>query len=60
MIKESDIVYESGEHWVLKIKSGFEVYKNGVTHSTRCAEIGWKGEKGLNKAIAECKRRELN
>jgi hypothetical protein len=56
--KESDIVYESGAHWVLRVKNGFEVYKNGVTHSTRCAIIGFKGAEGLERAKAECDRRE--
>jgi hypothetical protein len=55
--KESDIVYENGGHWVLRVKNGFEVYKNGITPSTRCAIIGWSGAVGEEKAIAECDRR---
>lgn len=58
MIKESDIVYETNSHWVLKTRSGYEVYKIGPTCSTRCATIGWKGSKGLSKAIEECTRRD--
>lgn len=62
MYKESDIAYESSPYWVLRVPTGrnkgtYEVYKEGVTHSTRCAIIGWTGQKGLDKAIAECQRR---
>lgn len=57
MTKESDIMYETATHWVCKAKHGFEVYKIGVTHSTRCAIIGWHGEKGLGRAITECDKR---
>ena len=56
--KESDIAYEKGLYWVLNMKSkGFEVYKNGITHSTRCAVIGYQGQNGLNRAILEIDRR---
>jgi hypothetical protein len=57
MTKEQDIAYEEGDYWVLRIPTGFEVYKNGITHSTRCARIGYKGDDGLQRAIAEIKRR---
>lgn len=60
MLKEKDIAYETPCHkyWVLKLKSGhFEVYKTGITHSTRVAQIGYAGEVGLNRAINECNRR---
>ncbi len=60
MIKSSDIVYEQGEHWVLKVKDGFEVYKIGITCSTRCSQIDDSSKAGLTRAINECKRRELN
>ena len=54
-----DIVFESGNnHWIRKIKGGFEVYKIGITHSTRCSQIGHVGKVGLEKAKAEIKRRE--
>ena len=55
--KESDIKYEKGDFWVLKVKNGFEVYKIGITHSTRCASFGYAGGEGLNRAIAEIDRR---
>lgn len=54
----SDVVHETAAHWVLRVAGGFEVYKIGVTHSTRCASIGWAGEEGLKRAIAEVERRE--
>lgn len=58
-MQEADIVYELGQYWVYKMPKdkGFEVYKNGLTHSTRCAQIGYKGDKGLNRAIEECNKR---
>lgn len=53
-----DIVFESGKYLVLKTKHGFEVYKHGITHSTRCAIIGYKGHIGLDKAIREIQKRK--
>ena len=58
MHKESDIAFELGQHWVLKVPTGYDVYRIGITHSTRCAQIGYKGLKGLERAIEECERRE--
>lgn len=56
---EQDIVFESGKYWVFDAKKkGFEVYKSGITHSTRCASIGWTGEIGLDRAKQEIKRRQ--
>ena len=56
--KESDIAYEKAPYWVLNVGSkGFEVYKTGITHSTRCAQIGYQGQKGLDRAILEINRR---
>lgn len=55
---EAQIAYEKGEYWVLNLgKKGFEVYRNGITHSTRCAVIGFQGGTGLSRAIAEIDRR---
>ena len=56
-MKESDILYEAGKFWVMKSKIGFEVYKSGITHSTRCGQFGYKGTVGFNKAKAEADRR---
>lgn len=55
--KLTDVVYSEGEYWVLQVKNGFEVYRTRITSSTRVAQIGYKGEIGLQKAISECKRR---
>ena len=52
------VLYSTGQFWVCKAKHGYEVYENGVTHSTRRAIIGWEGEKGLSRAIAEADRRQ--
>lgn len=57
MMKESDILFEKGNFWVLKINNIFHVMKNTVTHSeTLCAF------KTLDLAIAYANyngRREL-
>lgn len=56
---ERDIVYENGNHWVLRTDKGtFEVYSAGITHSIRRGIIGFTGEKGLRMAKEECDRRE--
>jgi len=49
--KLKNIIYETNNFWALRIKKGFEVYKKGVTHSTRCARIGWEGENGWIEPI---------
>lgn len=53
-----NIVYEGKKHWVLKVNDGYEVYRLGVTHSTRCSQIDTTGNKGLEKAIKECNKRD--
>lgn len=57
-LTEDDIVYERGDHWALRVLKGFWVLRAGLTHSTRCAVIGYIGEEGLRRAIAEVDRRE--
>lgn len=57
---KNKIIYEKGDYHVLKAKHGYEVYKNGLTHATRCAIIGYEGEKGIGKAIEEIDRRIKN
>lgn len=57
-LKAKNIMYEGRNYWVLKIKDGFEVYRTGITHSTKVSQIGYTGEKGLNRAIIDCKNRE--
>lgn len=54
---ESLILYENGDYHVRKAKHGYEVYKDGITHATRCAQIGYEGEYGLKRAIEETDRR---
>lgn len=60
MLKESDILYEAGDYWVCRERfgqsDGYAVYKNGLTHSTRVASIGFSGEEGLRRAKAEADR----
>lgn len=55
--REQDIVFEQGGYWVLRVDYGFDVYRTGLTHSTRCARIGFKGETGVCRAQAEIARR---
>ena len=59
MTKLSEIVYECecGKYWVKSVEFGYEVYKTGITNSTRCAIIGYKGDLGLERAKAEIARR---
>ena len=61
-MKESDILYQNGDFWVCKAlkNTGFEVYRDGLTHSTRVAIIGYTGEEGLSRAKAEADRRANN
>lgn len=55
---EKDIAHENPTHWVLKTPKGhFEVYRKGLTHSTRCAYIGFSGRVGIQRARAEADRR---
>lgn len=59
-MEESDILYENGNYWVcrsLTSKKGYEVYHNTITHSKRCAIIGYKGVKGFELVKAECDKR---
>lgn len=62
MLKESDILFEIGDYWVCKSKAwkGYEVMKNGVTHSIRVVQIGYEGEIGLEKAKSEAMKRAKN
>ena len=44
-MKPSDIVLEMGNYFAIRVKNAkgkvfYEIYKNGATHSTRCAIIG--------------------
>lgn len=56
--KLSDIVVETNQHFAIRVEKGFEVYRVGITHATRCAIIGYTGERGLERVRAEIARRE--
>lgn len=58
VIQEKDIVVETKNYWALRTPKGYEVYKTGITHSVRCARIGFTGQEGLERAKQECLRRE--
>lgn len=53
-----DIVFETDHYWVKRVPKGFEVYKTGLTHSTRVSIVGYTGDKGLQRAKQEIARRE--
>lgn len=57
MYKVSDILYETANYFVLKVRHGVEVYRLGTTRSTRCAQI-YLGDKSLARGILECNKRE--
>lgn len=56
--KLSDIVHETDKHFVLRVMKGFEVYRKELTHSVRCAQIGYPGDRGMVRSIEEVNRRE--
>ena len=56
-LTEKDILCEKGDYWAIKVNYGYDVYKNGITHSTRCARIGYKGKDGLDRVKKEIDRR---
>lgn len=55
--KLDQVVFESGNFWILQVDYGFEVYQIGATCSTRVARIGFKGAEGLERAKKEILRR---
>ena len=52
-----DVVFETENYFVIKIKNGFEVFRSEAICAVRCAQIGFTGAIGLKKAIAECRKR---
>ena len=40
MIKEKDIIKESGPYWILKCNTGYDVMKNVGSYSTNIASFG--------------------
>ncbi len=57
-MKDSGILYESGDYWITAAAYGFDVYKVCGTHSQRCARIGFTGAAGMQRARAEIERRQ--
>lgn len=53
------IVYESGNYWVSKSRTGFEIYKICPTHSTKVATIGFTCIDGEERYRNEILRREI-
>jgi hypothetical protein len=48
-MKETDILFERGDHWVKRNGQKFAVYKNGLTHATSVIEF-----EDLSLAIMLC------
>ena len=61
--RESDIVHENGDFWVLQRKPGwYEVLKTGATHSTVVGTFDFKSDPArhgyaLRRAVDDCDRR---
>ena len=53
-----NIIFETQKHFIVRVSKGFEVYEIGPTAATRCAVIGYEGDKGLERAKLEILRRE--
>lgn len=57
MYTEDQIAYENATHWVLDDGvNDYKVFRNGITHSTKCATIG--RSLGIERAILEAVRRD--
>lgn len=51
----SQIVYETGRYWVVRIDQGlYRVLENGATHSTVVGTFHWSADpdKALSRAVA--------
>jgi hypothetical protein len=55
-MRESDIVHENGDYWVLSDKSGYLVMMAGITHSKTLCTFP-KTDDGRSLAIAYCEYR---
>lgn len=53
-----DVVHETDDHFILRVPFGFAVYRKHSSYSVRCAQIGFTGITGLQRAINEVERRE--
>lgn len=52
-MRESDILHEAGEFWVLSQKNEYTVFENNLTHSHSRASFQ-KNEDGLSCAVSYC------
>ena len=53
MLKESNIIHENGQYWVLRERNAYYVMKAGITHST--SESAYSPDNdGKSIAIARC------
>ncbi len=61
-MKLSDILFESGNKWVIKNTSKgegcYEVWENGTTHAVKRATVQYSNDntKAFNRACEECKK----
>lgn len=51
--KETDIMHENGNYWVLRERTCYTVFKAGITHSVSDSAYA-KTADGLSIAIARC------
>ncbi len=51
----SDIICETANYFVIKVKTGFELYRIGVTCSVR---VGQYGKTFKARAIHDCHKRQ--
>lgn len=56
---EADIIYQRGNHWVLKGRKGYELVRLSAA-GTHGEVVGWYGSQDWYKerAIADCDKRE--
>ncbi len=54
MTKLADIIHECESCYVIRVATGFELYRNGATAAVR---IGRYGRGFMEQAIADCERR---
>lgn len=56
-MQESDILYETGDFYIVRESKGYVIYKSGVTHATRRGivglSLGLERAKSMARDIAE-------
>lgn len=57
MTKSDAVLWEKQGYYILGVAKGFEVYAPDGCAAVRCAHIGFKGQAGFERAIAEAERR---